>query len=83
MFLLAGRPDDAAPFLRRAAQSCTAMFYPFQQTWAHLELGSALESSDKQAACAAFKIVLDRWGTAPRSRSARRARERSRVLGCP
>jgi len=81
-FLLAGRVDEALPFLRRAAASCTAALYPFHHTWANLELGAALEAVDARAACDAYRVVLDRWTTAPASRSARRARERWSILGC-
>jgi len=82
-FLLAGDVEGALPYLRRAASSCEAVYSPFEHTWANLELGSALEASDVAGACAAYKVVLDRWGAAPQSRSAKRARERWRRLRCP
>jgi len=39
-FMLAGRLDEAIPFLRRAARSCDAAEYPLQHTWANLEAWS-------------------------------------------
>jgi len=49
---------------------------------ANLELGEALESTDVAGACAAYDVVVKRWGNAPRSRSAAKARERRNALGC-
>jgi len=82
MYLVAGRVDDALPFLRRAAASCEASEFPLQHTWATFELGQALESSDVPAACAAYQVVLDRWAVAARSHTAYRAHERRLALGC-
>jgi len=81
-FLMAGRVADALPFLRHAAGSCDAAQYPLQHTWANLELGRALESSDVGAACAAYKTVIDRWAVAQRSTGGHLARERWTALGC-
>jgi len=81
-YLLAGRNEEALPFLRRAARSCEAARYPFQHTWANLELGQALESTDSGAACAAYRVVFDRWATASRSESARVADARRKALSC-
>ena len=83
-YLLAGKVDAALPYLQRAARSCSALDHPLTQTAAHLHLGTALEArGDRPAACAAYRTVLERWGSAkPRSVSADAARARSRALGC-
>jgi serine/threonine-protein kinase len=85
VLLLAGRDGDALPFLRRAAASCLVLDDPVGHTRAHAALGQALEATgDVPGACAAWRVVVDRWGAAkPRSRSADRARERLRALRCP
>jgi serine/threonine-protein kinase len=82
--LLAGKTDEALPYLRVASGSCVALSSPFVHTRAHFSLGQALESKkDKPAACAAYRVVHDRWGAAtPPSETARRARERAEALGC-
>jgi serine/threonine-protein kinase len=81
---LAGRIDEALPYLRRAADACLGLATPVDTTHAALMLGHALDSKgDKAGACAAYKIVLDRWGKAkPRSVSADDARVASAKLGC-
>ena len=81
-FLAAGDAEAALPFIRRAALSCDAAYSPFQHTWANVELGAILESRDVAGACAAYGVVIARWGNAPQSRSAARARDRWRQLGC-
>jgi serine/threonine-protein kinase len=60
------------------------VFEPFAHTRAHLDLGTALErKGDVAAACAAYRVVIDRWGkAAPPSVSAERARARWAALRC-
>jgi serine/threonine-protein kinase len=84
-YLLAGQPEEAARYLSRAVANCTALLSVGVHTRAALHLGQALEAaSDTPGACAAYKIVLDRWGHArPRSVSADLARERAKALACP
>jgi serine/threonine-protein kinase len=83
-YFLAGRNEEAIPFLRRAARSCEATQYPFEHTGANLVLGQALAAAgDRDGACAAYGVVLGRWGKArPRSISAEKARALARDLGC-
>lgn len=81
-YLMAGRPEEALPYLRRASRSCKAVMYPFEHTWANLELGQILESTDVPGACAAYRVVFDRWATAAASRSAHVAYVRRKELGC-
>jgi serine/threonine-protein kinase len=84
MLLLAGRVDEAVPQLRFEARSCGALHRPLEHTWANLALGDALEQKgDREGACAAFAVVVQRWGAAtPASVSARHARARMTALHC-
>ncbi len=83
--LLAGEIDAAIPFLRSTATSCGALSNPFVHTRASLWLGQALEQkSDVPGACAAYGVVLRRWGqTRPPSLTAEAARKRADALHCP
>ncbi len=84
IYLRAGDVARAMPFLERGARACQGLDYPFLKTRAHLWLGMAKEKSgDTDAACSAYRVVLERWGHAtPRSVTAREAERRSRALGC-
>ncbi len=84
-FFLAGRAAEALPYLRRAAHSCLAIESPFEHTQAQLLLGQALgEAGRHDEACAAYGVVLSRWGRArPRSVTAERARALAATEGCP
>jgi len=81
-YLMAGDTRNAIPYLRRASSSCQAALYPIEHTWANLELAQALEPTDVPGACAAYKVVLDRWAGMASSRSAHIAYERRAKLGC-
>jgi serine/threonine-protein kinase len=83
-YLLAGRAGDALPWLERAAKTCRVLELPVEHTRAHLWLGMAREAQgDKAGACAAYKVVRDRWGKAkPRSVTWEKAAERMRAAGC-
>jgi tetratricopeptide (TPR) repeat protein len=83
-YFLAGRIDEAVPFLRRAAASCLAFESSLPATRASLMLGHALgQTDDKAGACAAYKTVTDRWGRAkPRSITADDAKKSAAKLGC-
>ncbi len=82
---LAGKSEEARPTLLRATRSCEALESPFEHTRAHLALGQILAASgDKAGACAAYRVILMRWGKArPRSVSADKARAFAASLGCP
>ena len=83
MYLLAGDLDLAVTHLRRATSSCLALLAPVLHTRAHLWLGGALEKKgDAQGACAAYGVVLQRWGSVARSVTADAARARTRALDC-
>jgi serine/threonine-protein kinase len=83
-YLHAGRTGEAITWLEQATKSCTALQFPVKHTQAHLWLGQAREAAgDKPGACAAYQVVLARWGRAkPRSVTADKARERVRALAC-
>ncbi|WP_394834544.1 protein kinase [Pendulispora rubella] len=82
--LEAGDHARAVTLLQTAAKSCQGLDQPFANARAHLWLGLAKErTGDAPGACAAYAVVLDRWGAAkPPSISAREATQRSRALGC-
>jgi serine/threonine-protein kinase len=79
--------------LRRGAAACAILGFvdegelsvPVEYMHAHLWLGQALEAKgDKAGACAAYGVVMDRWKDAkPRSVTLEKAKDRSRVMGCP
>jgi len=82
-FLQAGRLAEAIPHLKRAANSCAALDHPVVHTVASLHLGQALEQQhDILAACAAYNVVISRWGNSPRSVTVRTARSRLAALHC-
>jgi len=84
VYFLADDIDKALPYLERAAHSCMALHFPVEHTSANLYLGMALEKrGDVSRACAAYGVVLTRWGKEPRSVSAKAARTRSAALHCP
>lgn len=83
-YLLAGKLDEAVAHLRAGVASCGGVGDPIAQTRASLWFGQALEAKgDGRGACAAYRAVLDRWGSAkPRSITADRARARIAALAC-
>jgi serine/threonine-protein kinase len=85
VYLLAGKVDEALAHLRRATKECSAVDHPFDHVRAQLVLGQALEEKkDIAGACAAYRVVIDRWGHAkPRSVTADAARARVHALRCP
>jgi len=84
VYLLAGKPTEALPYLKRAVAACMDFDAVYEHTRAALDLGQALEATgDKPGACVAYKRVLDRWGNAkPRSVTADLARTRVKALAC-
>jgi Flp pilus assembly protein TadD len=85
VYLLAGRPEDAAVSLRRAAGVCACgPHLVVDHVHAELDLGTALERlGDGKGACDAYGDVLALWGKAtPRSSSADVAREGMKRLHC-
>jgi serine/threonine-protein kinase len=84
VYLLAGRPAEALPYLRHAVANCNVLYTPRGHALARLDLGRALEATgDRQGACEAYAGVVAMWGEAtPRSVSAETARERRTALGC-
>jgi serine/threonine-protein kinase len=84
VYSLAGRVEEALPYLTRATADCGVLYAPFRHISAHYHLGMALEGKgDTRGACAAYQVVLDHWGNAkPRSLTAEKARARSKALDC-
>jgi serine/threonine-protein kinase len=84
VYALTGDADGAKFFLSRAVAHCGALDYPSPHTRAHYYLGMSLEAAgDKPGACAAYGVVLSRWGDAkPRSVTAGLAKERRKALAC-
>lgn len=81
--LLAGDLDGALPYLRKASTSCMAMYRPIANTRAYAGLGDALGAKkDRAGACAAYQIVLDRWGNEHRSVTAQAVRTRRSQIRC-
>jgi hypothetical protein len=81
---LAGRPAEAAPYLRRAAEGCDGFENPRLHVGAAWLLGQALEATgDVAGACTAYQRVMTRWGRAqPASQTAVAAERRMLALGC-
>jgi hypothetical protein len=81
---LAGDYDGALPYLRAIAASCNALLVPVTWLRAHHDLGVVLEAKgDRVGACAAHKVVVDRWGDAkPPTLTGTDSRKRWSALGC-
>ena len=85
-FALAGRLDEALPYLVMASSSCALLpgLQAIYATRAAFDLGRALEDrGDVPGACTAYQRVLARWGKAsPPPQTATKALARARALGC-
>jgi hypothetical protein len=78
---LGGRTAQGIAELQNFTSRCERLDNPITQTQAYLWLAEALEASGQKAeACAQYSVVTSRWH-AP-SRSAKRAAERLKALGC-
>ncbi len=84
ILLLTGAQKDGAALLGIAAGSCRGLLDPIAHTRANDALGRAREAiGDTAGACAAYKVVRDRWGKAnPKSVTAEHARAQSKSMGC-
>jgi serine/threonine-protein kinase len=82
-YALAGKADDALPYLERVTRSCSALKNPALQTRSFYFLGMAYETKgDLEGAKKAYKAVVDRWGAAkPRSTTAEKAKAQLARLG--
>jgi serine/threonine-protein kinase len=83
-YLLAGRADDALPWLEHASRTCFPLHFPFEHVRARFLLAQAKEArGDQIGACHDYQSVVARWGQAtPRSLTAEKAAARLGVLGC-
>ena len=84
VYALAERWAEALPLLERASKVCLAIEDPFTHTQTLLRLGQAREATgDHDGACAAYELVVARWGkSTPASVSARKASGRRAAIGC-
>ena len=84
VYLLAGRPADAIPYLQRAVKNCFILLDPFTFLRAEIDLARILgQQGDIAGACAGYGRVIARWGAAtPRSVTAETARDEAARLGC-
>jgi len=83
LLLRAGRSAEAARYLARAAHGCDGFLAPVAHVRAAAQLGQALEATgDRAGACAAYQLVLHRWGAAGSSVTVREAERRVTALGC-
>lgn len=83
LYWLAGRQDDALPYLRDIAADCGSLQAPIKRMQASYALGDVLGAKgDKAGACAALSEVLKPWGGAKESVTARAASARAKALGC-
>jgi eukaryotic-like serine/threonine-protein kinase len=83
LYVLAGRSEDAIPHLDRVARSCTALDEPIRHTVATYQLGLAFEAlHEKPRACESYNTVIQRWGRASRSETAKSAVKHAKALGC-
>jgi serine/threonine-protein kinase len=83
VYYFAGQPAEARPLLEAGAKVCRALEEPVAHTRAQLSLGLVREQvGDGDGACAAFRIVLGRWGGAKLSRTAATARAHASTLHC-
>jgi serine/threonine-protein kinase len=83
VYALANRREEAVPWLEQAAHAC--LVGDARTVWAARDLGEVEEQlGHKDKACAAYALVLARWGNAkPRSLTAEDARKRRKSLACP
>ncbi|MDI1448656.1 serine/threonine-protein kinase [Polyangium sp. 6x1] len=83
-FWLAGKKDEALPYMERAFKRCDRFHHVLSALRADLLYGRALEArGDTAFACDVYGTILTRWGKAkPRSVTAEEARKRVRVLHC-
>jgi eukaryotic-like serine/threonine-protein kinase len=84
VYLLAGRLEEAMPWLEADARCCDALNRPFDHVHAVYWLARGYEAKgDVASACASYSDVLDCWGDArPRSVTADDARKHAKALHC-
>jgi eukaryotic-like serine/threonine-protein kinase len=80
-FALAGRSDDALPFLSRVTSTCSTFDAPMQIAKAHLLMGQILEAKgDIPGARAHYERITESWPKTTGSRTTKRALERLSML---
>jgi serine/threonine-protein kinase len=84
VYWLAGDMKAALGHLAAGSAHCESAKAPIDHLQSHYRLGAAREAvGEKEAACAAYGVVLGRWGQAKESVTAKEAARRSKALGCP
>jgi hypothetical protein len=81
---LAGKGDEAFPYLARAHHRCDRLASILSAIRSDLIYGHALEKrGDRAGACTVYRSILHRWGgDKPRSVTADAARSRIATLAC-
>ena len=79
-YALAGDYEEARPYLERATHSLWALHAAIDETQMEALYGESLERTDKARACAAYDVVLGRWGGAKTSVTAARVSAKARAL---
>jgi serine/threonine-protein kinase len=84
-YLLAGQTEEAIRWLEETTKICNGLWFPVEHTRAYARLGQAREAKgDPHGACTAYRVVLERWGSAkPRSVTAEAVKARVKALKCP
>ncbi len=84
VYVLAGHFQKAVKLLEEACASCLGPLEPLRFVQGYALLGQAHEGmGNNEAACRAYRNVLQRWGTArPTSVTAEHIRARIKALGC-
>jgi eukaryotic-like serine/threonine-protein kinase len=83
VYWLAGDMKAALPRLEDANRQCDALKRPILHLQNLYRLGAAREAlGERQAACDAYQSVLDRWGGAKESVTAKQAARHAKGLGC-
>ncbi len=84
VYVMAGKPAEAVPFLQGASSRCDVFEDPFAYVHASLWLGEALaETGKKDEACRAYDRVIHAWsGFGAKSVTLREARAKALALAC-
>ncbi|HEY2516785.1 MAG TPA: protein kinase [Polyangiaceae bacterium] len=85
VYVLAGQPEAALPYLDRAVANCRIYDNPFEHVRGAYWRGRAREELGRTGeACADYAAVVAQWGQArPKSVTATSARARMAALKCP
>ncbi|UQA60872.1 serine/threonine-protein kinase [Polyangium aurulentum] len=83
LYFLVGDMKSARGHLEAGNAHCGGAANPIEHLQNLHRLGAAREAAgEKEAACAAYGVVLDRWGGSKESVTARDTARRAKALGC-